>query len=465
MRRTFSPLILALFSLSLFACAHMPPPEPSDHEFPIPETFTLYEERSSPSDRWWEVFGSEELNTLIGEALKGSLTLRQSLARLKQSGALAVQAGADRLPDLDLRAGVSDTWRDSDGETVTTRSRNLSLVSNYEIDFWGRLAAEEESARLELEASREELYTAALTLVSETTIKWLDLISVRQQMELLHEQLGTNRTILDLMELRYLKGMATALDIYQQRQAVAEIEASFPQLEARLHTLLHQMAVLVGKPPRSDMGLAADRLPEPGLPPGTGVPADLLSKRPDVREAGLKLRAAAGQVAAARAGRLPAVNLTASGGFSSPGFSDLLERWIASLAASLTYTIFDSGSERAGVQRQEAVVEERLASYEETVLTAIREVEDAMIREIKQVEYVAALEKQLKISQNGYREALSRYRKGLSDYLPVLTALTSTHRLQRSIVQAKFDRLTYRVALYRALGGSWMETEFEKRYQ
>ena len=86
-----------------------------------------------------------------------------------------------------------------------------------------------------------------------------------------------------------------------------------------------------------------------------------------------------------------------------------------------------------------------------------------MIREIKQVEYITALDKQLKISQDGYREALSRYRKGLSDYLPVLTALTSTHRLQRSIVQAKFDRLTYRVALYRALGGSWMQTEFEKQ--
>lgn len=431
----------------------------------VPGTYAIYDETAPFPDRWWEGFGSAELDQLINEALDSSFSIRIALARLEQSRALAVQAGADRRPDLDLRAGASDTWRDADGETATNRSRSLTLVSNYEIDFWGRAAAEQKSAVLDLEASREELYTTALTLASEITLKWLELISVRQQVELLNKQMETSRTILNLIELRYLKGLASALDIYQQRQSLAEIEASFPQLESRLDTLLYELAVLVGKPPRADLGLTAGTFPEPGALPRTGVPADLLSKRPDIRAAGLKLRAAEGQVAAARAGRLPAVSLTATAGFSSESISDLLERWIASLAASLTYTIFDSGSGKAGVERQEALVRERLASYEDAVLTAIREVEDAMIREVKQDEYIEALEKQLKISQDGLREAESRYRKGLSDYLPVLTALTSTHRLERSIVQAKYDRLAYRVALYRALGGDWMEEKFDGKVE
>jgi NodT family efflux transporter outer membrane factor (OMF) lipoprotein len=469
MKTTFKKLILTstriLAVVLSVSCAHTPLQEPSDTEILIPETFTLYGETAPVSDRWWEEFGSGELDTLIGKAMDGSPTLRQSLARLEQSRALAVQAGADRLPDLNLSAGASQTWRNVNDETVTTQSGSLTLVSSYELDFWGRVRARQRSALLDLEESQENLYTAMLTLASEVALKWLEVISVNLQIELLHEQLETNRTILELIELRYLKGIATALDIYQQRQALAETEAAYPPFESRLQTLQHELAVLVGKPPRTDLGLRATVLPELKALPEIGIPADILGRRPDIRAAGLGLRAAEAQVTAARAGRLPAVNLSATAGFSSDSFGDLLESWIATLAANLTYTLFDMGSKKAEVHRQEAIVSERLAFYEQTVLSAIREVEDAMIREVKQVEYIKALKEQLRISEDGFREAGSRYRKGLSDYLPVLSALNSTQRLQRSIVQAEFERFSYRVALYRALGGSWMQKEFETRSQ
>jgi len=251
------------------------------------------------------------------------------------------------------------------------------------------------------------------------------------------------------------------LDIYQQRQAVAENEAGFPPLEARLQKLYHELAVLCGKPPRADLGLTANDFPDLDALPDTGLPADLLSKRPDVRAAGLELRAAQSQVTAARANRLPAVNLSATAGFRSDSFSDLLEKWLTTLAANLTWPIFDAGSRDAAVNRNEKIVKERLASYEQTVLEAIREVEDALVSELKQTVYMEKLNRQLTISRDGFREAVSRYRKGLSDYLPVLTALTSTQRLERSIVQARLERLSQRVKLHRALGGSWMSQEFE----
>lgn len=465
LRWLYSSLILIPICLSFFSCAHTPARESTLSEIQIPETFTLYGEASPASDRWWEEFGSGELNSLIEEALDGSLTLKQSLARLEQSKALAVQAGADRLPDLTLNAGTSQTVKSVDNDTETTRSHSLTLVSSYELDLWGRVHARERSALFDVEESREDLYTAALTLASEVILKWLEVISDRLQMELLYEQLETNRTILELMELRYLKGMATALDIYQQRQAVAETEAAFPLFESRLQTLQHELAVLCGKPPRTELGLTSSVFPGITALPETGIPADLLAKRPDIRGTGFGLRAAEEQVIAARAGRLPSVNLSATAGFNSDSFSDLLENWLTTLATNLSYTVFDRGSKKMEVQKQEAVVKERLASYEQTVLTAIREVEDAMIREVKQVEYIKALKEQLRISEDGFREAGSRYRKGLSDYLPVLSALTSTQRLQRSIVQAEFERLSYRVALHRALGGSWMRTEFEEKVE
>jgi len=464
-KKVVLPAVLTLVVLLSGSCAHTTVHESAGPGVPIPETFSVYDETTPAPDRWWEGFGSDELNRLINSVLEDSLTLRQSLSRLEQVRALATQAGAARFPDLNLNAGVSDTWRNSGSGTATSRSRSLTLVSSYELDFWGRIRAGHHSAVLEVEASREELYTAAQTLASEVTLKWLEVISVHRQIELLKDQLETNLTILDLVELRYLKGLATALDIYQQRQAVAETEASFPQLEAQLQTLGHELAVLAGRPPGTDLGFTANVFPEPGPLPGTGVPADLLSKRPDLRAAGLKLRSAEGQVAAARAARLPAMNLSATTGFGSDRFSDLLENWLASLAASITMPLFNAGALKTEVERQERIVEERLASYGHAVLTAVREVEDAMVREIRQVEYIEALRKQLQISQDGYREALARYRKGLSDYLPVLSALSGTQRLERSIVIARFARLTYRVALHRALGGDWMEEELEEKVE
>ncbi len=458
--RFFFPLALAL-TVFLFACAHAVTPEPVQLGDVLPETYSLYEEAIPAPDRWWEGFNSEELNLLISETLRGSPTLRISLARLEQSRALAVKAGADKVPDLTVEAGVSETRRKVNDQVSTDSSRNFSLASTYEVDFWGRVKAKHLSALLELEASQEELYTATMTLASEVTLKWLETVSVRQQLALLDEQLRTNRTILQLLELRYLKGFATALDIYQQRQIVAETIAAIPIPEARLQTLMHELAILAGKPPRTDMGLKATRFPEIGELPGIGVPANLLARRPDVIAAGLELRAAEGQVAAARAGRLPTVNLSATAGFRSASFTDLLDEWFATLAANLTYPLFNAGALDAEVTRQEKIVDERLAAYEEAVLNAIGEVEDAMVRERKQAEYIVALDEQLNIARDSFREAQQRYRKGLIDYLPALSALISAQRFERTVVQARLKRLNQRVKLHRALGGRWMSQEFE----
>jgi NodT family efflux transporter outer membrane factor (OMF) lipoprotein len=449
-------MIMVMF---LSACAHTAPPEPAELSIAIPETFTLYEEAAPSPDRWWEGFASEELDNLVSEALQGSPALRISLARLEQSKAQAIASGADKWPDLDLKAGASETRRSTGDETVTDRSRSLTLASSWELDFWGSIRSRQKAALLSAEASREDLYAAALTLSSEVALKWLEIISVRRQLALFSEQLKTNRTILELIELRYLKGLANALDIYQQRQVVAEIEAGLPLLEARLQTLHHQAAVLCGKPPRADLEINAQEFPALPPQPEAGVPADLLSKRPDVRAAGLVLRAAENDITAAKAGRLPAVTLSATAGFNSDSFSDLLEKWLTSLAANLTWPLFDSGSRDAEVSRRESIVKERLAAYEQAVLEAMREVEDAMVSEVKQTSYITALKAQLAISRNGFREAVSRYRKGLSDYLPVLSALTSTQRLERSIVQAELERFNQRVKLHRALGGGWMEDQ------
>lgn len=454
-------LIVMLLGALLLGCAHAVSPDPAQLTIALPETYPLYEGTTPAPDRWWEGFASEELNNLVSEAISANRNLRASLARLEQSSAAALQAGAQRLPDLNLRAAASETRRKAADEVVSDSSRSLTLVSSWEPDFWGQIQARHRAALLEVESSREELYASAITLSAEVTLRWLEIISVRRQLDLYAQQLETNRTILELMELRYLKGLANALDIYQQRQAVAENETGFPQLQARLESLENELAVLCGKMPGGGLEIKADEFPGLKAQPETGIPADILSRRPDVRGAGLDLRAAESQLSAARADRLPSVNISATAGFGSDSLGDLLERWLTTLAANLTWPLLDSGTRKAEVTRRQKIAEEKLAIYEQTVLEALQEVMDAMVSEHRQKEYIEGLRKQLAISRDGFREAVSRYRKGLSDYLPVLGALTSTQRLERSIVQAQLDQFSYRVKLHRALGGGWMSQKFE----
>ncbi|MBN2310003.1 MAG: efflux transporter outer membrane subunit [Candidatus Hydrogenedentes bacterium] len=358
----------------------------------------------------------------------------------------------NKLQALDTLSGdgTDTAW------STTTRSYEFGLASSYEVDLWGRLRSQHEAALLDLQASQEDVYTAMLTLASEVTLCWLDVLYYKQGLALLHEQLKANETTLELLELRFRKGLASALDVYQQRQIVSQTESTFPPLEAALQTLYHEIAVLQGKPPRSDLGLEADAFPDPGPVPALGIPADLLARRPDVRAAGLRLSAADWDVGAARADRLPTIRLSASASYGADDWNLVFDNWMATLAASLTGPVFDAGRRKAEVERVRAVVDERLAAYRESVIGAVQEVEDALVLEARQADYIDALTKQLEIAQATHREALARYRKGMNDYLPVLSALVDTQSLERSLVAAHHDRLVYRVQLHRALGGTWM---------
>ena len=517
------PRLLALLGLGLLAsCATFDPIERGVDDVPLPESYALYGPSAPVPEKWWEGFGSEELNRLVAESLNDSFTLEQAVARIRQAWAAAKQTGALRWPEVGYAgdAGTTRTHTDtgaststlsvasqklsalntllgggspgsgaattaagaaaaalqsaqsrlqaaktllsdapSSETTFTTESYLLGLSASYELDLWGRLRASDRSAQLSFEATREDLYTAMQTLTAQVVLTWLDILQYQQVLEVVRKQLEANQTTLELVELRYRKGRATALDVYQQRQAVAQTQAMRPPLEAQLETLLHQLAVLLGKYPRTDLKLTADVFPETGPLPDQGLPADLLARRPDVRAAGLRLRAADWQVSAARADRLPAIRLTASASYNAAEWDLLFDNWMAKLAASITGPIFDAGRRKAEVERTRAVVDERLAAYKQAVVTAVQEVEDALVREAKQREYVDALKFQLETAQASHREALGRYQKGLSDYLPVLSALTYAQSLERSLVQADHDLLVYRTQLHLALGGSWMERE------
>jgi len=215
--------------------------------------------------------------------------------------------------------------------------------------------------------------------------------------------------------------------------------------------------VLLGKPPRTPLSITVESVPElPPLPPA-GLPADLLAARPDVRAAGMRLAAADWQVAEARAARLPALRLTGRARYGEGELDVLFDNWLLSLAANLTAPIYDGGRRAAEVDRTVSLADERLATYRRAVVTAVKEVEDALVSEAKQQAHIDGLQQVIDTARQALEEAGNRYRNGLTDYLPVLTQLLSVQGLERDLIRRKAELIATRVRLYRALGGVWTD--------
>jgi multidrug efflux system outer membrane protein len=451
-------IMICLFATS--ACNLFKPAQRNQPQGTIPKTYSVYTNDFQPTKKWWEDFQSEELNRLVEEAFSRNFSLQQAWVRLKKSRYLTDRAKSDLYPDLTGSAGVLHGRNKlSNGTTDTTTSfedYSLGLTSNYELDLWGRVRSEHQARILDAAATKEDLYAAAITISSEIAETWIQIISQRMQKQLLQKQLDNNQIIQDLIKFRFQRGIVSVLDVFQQKQVVENIRAEIPLVEEREQILLHKISVLLGKLPNASLPIQQQRLPDLPEIPGTGLPADLLKTRPDIRAAGLRLQAADWQISAARANRLPAIRLTASAQYGGGELDVLFDNWLLSLAANLTAPIFDGGRRKAEVDRTRAIADENLLLYRETVLIAIQEVEDALVHEQKQNAHILALEQVYATANNAFSEAIERYRNGLNDYLPVLTQLLSLQSLERRLIQKKASLLETRITLYRALGGTWV---------
>ncbi len=449
-----------LLSLTvLISCSPFKPVPMPDAAGDVPGTYALYGGEPDLSSPWWESAGSPELIRLIHSALSDGFTLKEAWARLRQARALAVQAGADLYPDLTVGGSAEFSRRRSESTSGGSEGDDnyaLGLVSNYELDLWGRIKSQREAALITVNATEADLQTASITVAAEVADRWVRIISQRLQKQLLEEQLENNLIFLELIELRFRKAMVSALDVYQQKQVVENVRAKIPLVEADIQLLMHELAVLLGRPPRADLDLEQTNVPDIGRLPAIGLPADLLANRPDVRAAGMRLQAAQWQVAAARANRLPALRFTAGAEYGRSDLDLLFDAWLLSLAANLTAPIFDGGRRAAEVDRARAQADENLWAYRRTVMIAVKEVEDALVGETRQREHIQGLQAVKAAARKGLEEAIQRYRNGLGDYLPVLTQLLAVQDLERNLINQQERLVLYRLGLHRALGGGWM---------
>jgi len=447
-------LVLTTFTLVfLFGCTLFKPDsrDPVPVDFPL--TYSLYPETTSVfQGKWWEDFQSTELNRLIGKAFESNFDLRKSYANLKQSRSLVKKQASYLFPEFSGNTGYSQTNAKGSDRMDTL---SLGLAASYEIDFWGRIRSLKTSEILGMRASADDYLTMAMTVAAHVAEAWIDILATRQEIAYVKERINTNTELMAMLEKRFEKGMATSMDVLNQKEALSHSLSLLPSLEAQEQVLANNLSLLLGKPP--GFRLEINRLSMPDLVPfpKAGLPSDLLAMRPDVRSAGLRLRAADWQISAAKAARLPSLSLSGSGTYSAEHVEDVFNHWIINLAANLTGPVFDAGRRKADVEKARAISEERLANYESTVFQALLDVENAMVHELKQKDYTRALSQELDVSKLSYKEATRRYLAGQDSYLLMQEKMLNIQNLEVTLIRQKAILFKYRIALYRSLGGNW----------
>jgi NodT family efflux transporter outer membrane factor (OMF) lipoprotein len=444
--------LAAIVSVAVSACAVKRAEVPVPVE--LPGQFSESGDGPFP-EKWWTAFEDPQLDALVEEALAGNFSLQTAWDRLAAAESLARIEGAALSPQVDLNAGGGRIRERRAGDTSSRSRFDLGLSASYEVDLWGRIRSRRQAALADVEASREDVDAAAITLTANIAETWYELGAAREEQRVLRNQTTTNEQVLELLTFRFRRGRAEAADVLRQRQLVESTQGDLVLAKLRAETAAYRLAVLVGRPPRSEIPVESAMLVSLPALPSTGIPSELLQERPDVRSAYLAVQAEDLRVAEAVADRFPRISITAGGDTSDDNVRDLFDNWMLNVAANLVQPVVDGGRRRAEVERRRAFLSESIHAYGQTVLDTLEEVERALVRETRQTEYLASLDKQLDTAGTVIERTRDSFLQGQLDYLRVLDALTSRQRLERQYVLAKRDRISARIDLGRSLAGGW----------
>lgn len=436
----------------------------------VPEHFSESGNELVPL-QWWQVFSDDVLNEMVETAMGHNFDIRAGWDRIDQAAAYLGMTKSVQWPQIQAEFGgdyldVLGVTESTGGDAFGSQSMSslfynegttwsLSFGASYEVDLWGRIRAAKQAAFADFLATGEDLHSIAMTVSATIALRWYEYVETELQSRLLEKQLETNRDFLTLLELRFERGLVSAADVLQQRQQLSATEGEVPLVQMRLVLLKNQLAILVGESPHTFHPSVAEGLMLPRIPPfpNTGIPAEILLQRPDIRAARLRLEAANNRIAEAVAARLPRFSIVAGASDEDEKASSLFKNWFATLAANLTVPIFDGGRLKRDVERNEAATRERLNTLGGLTIKALQEIEDAIILESRQKEFLNNLEQQLSLAHATLEVTQNRFYNGSTDYLPVLTALQTLQRLERRKLENERALISYRITLYRALGG------------
>ncbi len=415
---------------------------------------------------WWSTFGDDTLDALVAEAVAHNHDLARAAAAVDGALARARIAGADLWPQL---SGSARASRDKQiftglpigatgGELPSSESTSyrVSIDASWEVDLWGRLRRSTSAAAADVEGALAGYARSRDVLASRVAKAWFALIEAEQQVTLAAENAESHRRSLDYVDRQYTAGVTTALDVRLSRSDLAVAES---QLDARREArdrAARQLEVLLGRYPGNDLQPIAT-LPTISAPAPAGLPATLLSRRPDLVQAERLCAAAGARVSAAQRALLPRITLTGSAGRTSDVLEDLTDGSFSiwSLVAGLTQPIFQGGRLRAQVAASSAAERDALHAYASAVLGAFAEVEAALVAEETLTRQEAHLGDAVEHAIAATRLADEQYRSGLVDIVTVLTSKRRALGAESELLAVRRRRLDTRIDLHLALGGGF----------
>jgi outer membrane protein, multidrug efflux system len=455
-------MTLIVTAAALAACSTNPP-----YQRPAVATADAWRESDSqqpaawPATDWWTAYGSPQLDALIAQALRENFDLGAAMARMQQADAQVRIAGAALLPSVALGGEVSrerqPPTRSRSTTSETSTLQQVSLNASYELDFWGKNRAAVTGARATALASRYDRDTVELSITSAVATTYFQILALHDRLVVANGNLTDAQNILTILRARLAAGIATALDVAQQETSVATLNATIPPLETQLQQNIDTLAILVGQlPERFNVGPGT--LADLSIPAvASGMPSELVSRRPDVAEAEAQLVAANADIAAARAAFFPSFQLTAEGGFESAALTSSLGPASAlfTLAAGVTQPIFEGGRLRGQYHLSQARYAELVQMYRKSVVSAFADVEDALSATRQTTEQEARQHQASAAARRAHDISVAQLRAGTADQLVVLTAQTALFNAEDALVQVKLARLQATVDLFQALGGGW----------
>ncbi|MBX3023624.1 efflux transporter outer membrane subunit [bacterium] len=468
----------ALAVLLLGGCTVGPdyhPPEPA-----MPEG---WEELSSgvtqqPADlsRWWTLLGDPTLDGLVTEALHGNLTLREAVARVDESRARYRIARAALFPQLDSTSTVTGNLASENGPAFSGDTTDapqvpnpptpqvyaeytIGLAASWELDVFGRVRRSVESANALAQASEDDLRDVLVIVCADVAQSYVTLRTIQQRLSVAHQNLASQEEIFRLTRTRFELGLASGLDVAQATQVLASTRTLIPPLELAMTIELNRLGVLLGEQPGALRSRLADSAPIPHPPErfGVGLPVNLLRQRPDIRRAERQLAAATARIGVAVGDLYPRFVLLGTFAFDSTQVANLIEGPSRSFTVgpAMVWNVFDAGRLRAQLNAEEALTAQVLARYEQQLLIALQEVENALAAYGQTREERGAVADAVAASSEALDLSILLYKDGAVDFQNVLDAQRTLLDLEERLAITDGNVARSVVQLYLALGGGW----------
>ena len=418
---------------------------------------------------WWKAYGDPVLDRMVEDALTYNTDLKLAIARVDEARATLGISRADQFPQVSANAGASRNRASQEsvlnippGVDPEYRNYRATLNASYEIDFWGKYRRATEAARAELLASQSNREAVRLALITDVARGYFNLRALDAQVAVTRRTIGSRLASTALQRMRFEAGVASEFELRQVEAQAAQAMALLPAFERSLGQQETALAVLLGRSPRAlvtvpvERGAAIEALTLPPAVP-SGIPSEILERRPDVRQAEQQLIAANARIGQAKAAYYPSISLTAFLGGDSASLSDLFSTpaRVWQIGGSAAQTVFDAGRTRQQVEQARAREQQLLARYASTIQNAFKDTLDALVAQRTAREALDAEQARVTALETSYKLAQLRYDNGVSSLLDVLDVERGLLDAELNRIEAQRAQLAATADLFKALGGGW----------